>query len=166
MQVFCFKAIEPPPPLLIEGLNFVRIWLFGLVQSSFVGLGISRMYLIYKVNNQYLRRMLSSNLHSFRVFQISMTVCVSNALIHHIHQLIWITFKSSNHFFAANRVPAIGPRERVHNGAQRHICADFLFGRTKLPLRLDFPGNFYRVCNSCDVLEVYLQIGFIFEMLT
>ena len=88
LQVFCFKAIEPPSPLLIEGLNFVRIWLFGLVQSSFVGLGISRMYLIYKVNNQYLRRMLSSNLHSFRVFQISMTVCVSNALIHHIHQLI------------------------------------------------------------------------------
>ena len=138
LQVFCFKAIEPPSPLLIEGLNFVRIWLFGLVQSSFVGLGISRMYLIYKVNNQYLRRMLSSNLHSFRVFQISMTVCVSNALIHHIHQLIWITFKSSNHFFAANRVPAIGPRERVHNGAQRHICADFLLHRLDFcPITLD-----------------------------
>ena len=104
LQVFCFKTIEPPPPLLIEGLNFVRIWLFGLVQSSFVGLAISRMYLIYKVNNQYLYIyiMLSSYLHSFRVFQISMTVCESNALIH-IHQLIYITFEMLNHFFVRSQ---------------------------------------------------------------
>ena len=102
LQVFCFKTIEPPPPLLIEGLNFVRIWLFGLAQSSFVGLAISRMYLMYKVNKQYLKRMLSSYLHSFTVFQMSMTVCESNALTQ-IHHLIWITFKMLNHFYVRSQ---------------------------------------------------------------
>ena len=50
LQEFCFKTLDPSPSLLIEGLNLVRVWFFGLLQCSFVSLGISRMYLIYKVS--------------------------------------------------------------------------------------------------------------------
>ena len=50
LQEFCFKTLDHPPPLLIEGLNLARVWFFGLMQCSFVSLGISRIYLIYKVS--------------------------------------------------------------------------------------------------------------------
>ena len=59
LQDLCFQTFEHPLPLwsLQFGLNFAQVWLFGLVQCSFVSLGITRLYLIYKVS-----RIISLNL--------------------------------------------------------------------------------------------------------
>ena len=51
LQDLCLQTFEFPPPLwMMEGLNFAETWFFGLIQCSFVGIGVTRIYLIHKVN--------------------------------------------------------------------------------------------------------------------